>query len=220
MTKNLSLLLIMGCFFGLSTNSAEAQKRYKHLKHARTPEGKSVVLKAQPLKVETAPVAELPDFRPVTEEAFAINEPEPIPVASEPELTASIAEPAPVPVANETRTVLKLRTKAHRAFSQAEKTLSTLPFAKDIVKNSGLEQLNPQKQQVNGLNFIIIGCIILGVALIFGIVGLALSIALALSGTFPWTLIFNYIGLLLFFAGAALLTVGIIFRIKEKRAAK
>lgn len=104
--------------------------------------------------------------------------------------------------------------------TKTDKALSALPFAREVVKTSGLEQLDPQKQQVDGKKFIIIGIILLGSALILGIVGLALSLALALSGRFPWTLIFNYIGLLLFFAGAALLTVGIIFRIREKRAAK
>lgn len=220
MKKNLSALFVVSCLLGLSVSPLAAQKRYKHLKHARTPEGKSVVVKAHSAGADDVSAPEPETLRPITEEAFAATEPELISASSDVNLTASTAESVPEVVVNETPSVQKLRRKAQHALSQSEKAFVAMPFARDIIKSSGLEQLEPQKQQVDGKKFIIIGIILLGAALIFGIVGLALSIALTLSGVFPWTLIFNVIGLMLFFAGAALLTVGIIFRIKEKRAAK
>lgn len=220
MKKNLSALLVVSCLLGLSAGTVSAQKRYKHLKHARTPEGRLIATKAQKSAPETLTVADPETLKPITVEAFIVPEAEPMSGASDMNLSASAAESAPEPGSGEVLSAQKLRRKAHNALTKTDKALSAMPFAREVVKSAGLEQMAPQKPQVDGKKFIIIGIILLGVAAVLGIVGLALSIALALSGTFPWTLIFNYIGLLLFFAGAALLTVGIIFRIKEKRAAK
>lgn len=210
--------IFLACLLGILFNHASAQKRYKHLRHARTPEGKVILSSHSAKDRGTSPVLEQPPVTQVTSESFAGAEVITEPQNEFPALTASVSD-MPAPVIHETRTTVKLRKAARSVVKHSDEVLNSLPFASQVIQKTGLEALEPNHQQVDGKKFIIIGIILLGAALIFGIVGLALSIALAITGQFPWTLIFNVIGLMLFFAGAALLTVGIIFRIKEKRAA-
>lgn len=217
MKKKTQFLLTLVLICTTAIPNVHAQRRYKHLKHARTLEGH--VFSSQPLKHASQEAAPLHNeiFPSVTVEAFAeiMTQPK----AEEFSALASGSDfPTEILLTGSSDKESKAHRKAEKILHKAEKTMAQLPFAAPLLAKADYSRLSPQKPQVNGLRFIIIGCILLGAALIFGIVGLALSIVLALSGTFPWTLIFNYIGLLLFFAGAALLTVGIIFRIKEKRA--
>ncbi|MCX7768002.1 MAG: alkaline shock response membrane anchor protein AmaP [Flavobacteriales bacterium] len=158
-------------------------------------------------------ITPLTSAQSVTEMAFEVEQiPESIPEPRE-MLTASMDPEL------ESLLVVKHHPRVQRAkriLRKTEHTLRSLPFAEKALSEVNFSALDPQKPQVNGLKFIINGCIILGVAALLGILGIVLSIVVVLSGSFPWPLIFNYIGLLLFFGGAAFLVVGIIFRVREK----
>lgn len=213
MRKSLSLLFLWAIALLAPSEALQAQKRYKHLRHARTPEGK-VRFSPQTSAPKTLEIMPLTSTPNVTEVAFEMEQiPESAPEPSEMFTASADPQMESLPVVKEYPGV----QRAKRILRKTEHTLRSLPFADKALAEVNFSALDPQKPQVDGKKFIIIGCIILGVAALLGILGIVLSVVVVLSGGFPWPLIFNYIGLLLFFGGAAFLVVGIIFRVREKR---
>lgn len=214
MKKRLTLysvfLVMFSVFFVMQ--DASAQKRYKHLKKAKTEEGILVKTKTEKKSVKEAEPKEL-DSSPVTqqwvEEKAEVEK-------TENDVTAVASSE------NKKASFVKQvkQVKVKNLFNEKElaETASSLVFSSKAISDSKFgKMLSPEKsaELQPGMLFIIIGSVLMGVAIILWVVGTVVFLS---SGYNAWIyILFIVLGVLSWFAGLALLAVGIVKLIKHKR---
>lgn len=213
MKKRLTLysvfLVMFSVFFVIQ--DASAQKRYKHLKKAKTEEGILVKNKTEKKTVKEAEPGEL-HLSPLTQQwveetvQSEKTENDIDAVASNENQKASFAKP-----------VRKVKVK--NLFNEKEfvETASSLVFSSKAISDSKFgKMLSPGKtaEMKPGMSFIITGSVLLGVAIILWVVGTVVFLG---TGYNAWIyILFIVLGVLSWFAGLALLAVGIVMLIKHK----
>lgn len=197
--------------FAFLTSDAQAQRRYRHIKKARTEEG--FVQKADPSEKKNTekeimnPLMETPSVeRFVTSPEPVVADAEKAPASLEMASADNAPTIAPRKVGNREKSIREKHSPAStNRLLYSEKAMSTV----------GLNKMaSPEKAQGKpGLAFIIMGSVFLGLGFIFMII----SIVLLGFGSFLGFLGLLILSIILLSLGISFLPIGIVKLIKFKR---
>jgi len=214
MKKSVSLLgFALMLIAMLAFNSdASAQRRYKHLKRVKTPEGFVEITKTQKpvhVKPQTPQPAEAAT---VTETAQEQATPAPAPVD---ETAVASAEPKKTTLVRETK---KVKLKSLFREKELAQTATSLVYSNDALAKSGLgKMLAPDKVGAlePGMLLIILGSVMAGIAITMWVVGTV--VFFGTGGNAALYILFIVLGVFLWFGGLAMIAVGIVKLIRSRR---
>lgn len=213
MKKSIFYLFLSGLilFFASLTSDAQAQRRYRHIKKARTVEG--FVQKVDPSEKKNAekeimnPLMETPSVeRFVTSSEPVVADAEKAPVLLEMASADNTLAITPRKVNNRKKSIREKQSPAStNRLLYSEKAMSTVGLNKMV---------SPEKAQGKpGLAFIIMGSVFLGLGFIFMII----SIVLLGIGSFLGFIGLLVLSIILLSLGTSFLPIGIVKLIKFKR---
>lgn len=194
-------------------DNASAQRRYKHLKRAKTEEGFAETpvktkqkVRQQPQETPTV-TDEIMNEETAVTETDIIQETAVVSIEKKDKASATIKE------------IKKIKVKDLFQEDKLAETAASMVYSNKALANSKLgKMLSPEKtsEMKPGMLFIIIGSIMAGIALTFWIVGTI--VFLGTSGyNFALYVVFIVLGVLLWFGGLAMIAVGIVKLIKYNR---
>lgn len=218
MKKSVSLLSVVILAFMMTflANDASAQRRYKHLKRVRTPEGFVQKTKKEKPAQNEVRFENKAEQTPVTSEI--IKEENEVAVSETPAADQTAVATSENKKAKFKTAIKQVKVKDLFTEEKLAETASTLVYSSSALSKSGLgKMLSPEKtsEMKPGMLFIIIGSVMAGLAIIMWIVGTVVFLG---AGYNAWIyILFIVLGVLLWFGGLAMIAVGIVKLIRHNR---